>query len=87
MVKLRIRFQDMYCLIRFRVQFCSGLVDLVECVGHHRSGAHRLALAGERFVGRLAEDVAEVSDRDVEFGGRYVLNGLSAKPAMVAAAL
>ena len=33
-------------------EFCSGLVDLVVCVGHHGGGGHRLTLAGERFVGR-----------------------------------
>ena len=40
------------------VQFCSGLVDLVVGVGHHLGGGHRLALAGERFVGLVAEDLA-----------------------------
>ena len=39
-------------------QFCSGLVDLVVCVRHHRGGRHRLTLAGERFVGLVAEDLA-----------------------------
>ena len=34
-------------------EFCSGLVDLVVCVGRHGGGGHRLTLAGERFVGRL----------------------------------
>jgi hypothetical protein len=29
-------------------EFCSGLVDLVVCVRHHRGGGHRLTLAGER---------------------------------------
>ena len=52
---------------RFRdsVQFCSDLVDLVVCVGRHGGGGHRLTLAGERFVGRLTEDIAEVGDRGV----------------------
>jgi hypothetical protein len=49
-------------------EFCSGLVDLVVCVRGHGGGGHRLALAGERLVGRLAEDIAEVGDRGVEFG-------------------
>jgi hypothetical protein len=49
-------------------EFCSGLVDLVVCVHHHGGGGHRLALAGERFVGRLTEDVAEVGDRGGDFG-------------------
>jgi hypothetical protein len=44
-------------LFRDGVQFCSGLVDLVVCVGHHRGGGHRLSLAAERFVGLVAEDV------------------------------
>ena len=55
-------------LFRGSVQFCSGLVDLVVCVGHHGGGGHRLTLAGERFVGRLAEDIAEVGDRGGDFG-------------------
>jgi hypothetical protein len=42
-------------LFRDRFQFCSGLVDLVICVRHHRGGGHRLALVGERFVDRFAE--------------------------------
>ena len=45
-------------LFRDGVQFCSGLVDLVVCVGRHVGGGHRLALAGERFVGLVAEDIA-----------------------------
>ena len=55
-------------LFRDGVQFCSGLVDLVVCVGRHLGGGHRLTLAGERFVGLVAEDIAEVSDRGVDFG-------------------
>src|ERR1700755_1531235 len=51
-------------------EFCSGLVDLVVGVGHHRGGGHRLALASERFVGRLAEHIAQVGDRRAEFGER-----------------
>ncbi|MGO9694178.1 MAG: hypothetical protein ACLPYO_10365, partial [Mycobacterium sp.] len=49
-------------------EFCSSLVDLVICVRRHGGGGHGLALAGERFVGRVAEDVAEVGDRGAEFG-------------------
>ena len=45
-----------------------GLVDLVVCVGHHLGGGHRLALAGERFVGLVAEDLAQVGDRGVDLG-------------------
>jgi hypothetical protein len=37
-------------------EFCSGLVDLVVGVGHHRGGGHRLTLVGGRFVGRLAKN-------------------------------
>jgi hypothetical protein len=44
-------------------EFRSGLVDLVVCVRHHGGGGHRLTLAGERFVGRVTEDVAKVGDR------------------------
>ena len=45
---------------------CSGLVDLVVGVGRDGGGGHRLALVDERFVGRLAEDIAEVGDRGAE---------------------
>jgi len=41
-------------------EFCSGLVDLVVRVRHCLGGGHRFALAGERFVGRLAEHIALV---------------------------
>src|SRR6516225_2338843 len=47
-------------------EFCSGLVELVECVRHHGGGGHRLALAGERFVCRLTENIAQVGDRGAE---------------------
>jgi hypothetical protein len=47
-------------LFRDGVQFCSGLVDLVVGVGHDGGGGHRFALAGERFVGLVAEHVAQV---------------------------
>src|SRR5258708_15991517 len=49
---------------------CSGLVDLVVCVGRNGGGGHRLTLAGERFVGLVAEDVAEGGDGGGEFRGR-----------------
>ena len=41
-------------------QSCSGLVDLVVCVRHHGGGVHHLA--GERFVGRVAEDIAAAGE-------------------------
>ena len=47
----RLRFSSVF-------ELCSGLVDLVVCVGHHCGGGHRLAPAGERFVGLVAEDLA-----------------------------
>ena len=59
----------MWGLFRDGVQFCSGLVDLVVCVGRHGGGGHRFALAGERFVGLVAEDVAEVGDRGGDLRG------------------
>jgi hypothetical protein len=31
-------------------------------------GGHRLTLAGERYVDRVAEDIADVGDRRLEFG-------------------
>ena len=57
-------------LFQDRVQFCSGLVDLVVGVRRHGGGSHGLALAGERFVGLIAKDIAEVGDRGAEFGDR-----------------
>ena len=55
-------FETLICgLFRDRVQFCSGQVDLVVCVGRHGGGAHRLARAGERFVGLIAEEIADMS--------------------------
>jgi hypothetical protein len=45
-------------LFRDGVQFCSGLVDLVVCVCRDFGGGHRFALAGERFVGLVAEDIS-----------------------------
>jgi len=66
-------------------EFCSGLVDLVVGVRHHRGGGHHLALAGERFVGLVAEDVAEVGDRGGEFGKTRSVMAPTANPAMVAA--
>jgi hypothetical protein len=53
-----------------RPESCSGLVDLVVCVVSHSGGGHRFTLAGERFVGLVAEDVAEVGDRGGDFGER-----------------
>jgi hypothetical protein len=47
-------------LLRDRVQFCSGLVDLVECVRRHGSGRHRLTFPGERFVGYDESHLAAV---------------------------
>jgi len=55
-------------LFRDGVQFCSGLVDLVVCVRHHLGGGHRSALAGQRFVGLVAEDIAEMGDRGADVG-------------------
>ena len=49
-------------------EFCSGLVDLVVGVGHHLGGGHRLTLTGERFVGLLAEHIAQVGDGGAELG-------------------
>ena len=46
----------------------SGLADLVVGVGHHGGGGHRLAFAGQRFVGLVAEDFSQVKDRRVDLG-------------------
>ena len=53
-------------LFRDGGQLCSGLVDLVVGVGRHLGGSHPLALAGERLIGLVAEDIAEVGDRGAE---------------------
>jgi hypothetical protein len=66
-------------------EFCSGLVDLVVGVRHHGGGGHRLALAGERFIGLVAEDFAEVGDRGGDLGEGAALSGLTEKPGIVAA--
>ncbi len=73
-------------LFRGGVQFCSGLVDLVVCVSHHGGGGHRLTPAGERFVGLLVEDVARCAIEVLISGNASAVRGLTAKPAMVAAA-
>ena len=57
-------------LIRDGVQFCSGLVDLVVCVGDDGCLGHRLTLTGERFVGLMAEHIAKVSDRSADLRDR-----------------
>jgi hypothetical protein len=44
-------------------------------VRHHRGGGHRFTLAGERFVGRVTEDIAEVGDGGGDFGGRRCGDG------------
>ena len=41
-----------------RPESCSGLVDLVVCVGRHLGGGNRLAFMGERFMRLVAEDLA-----------------------------
>jgi hypothetical protein len=51
-----------------RPESCSGLVDLVVGVGRHGGGGHRLTPAGERFVGLVAEDTAQVGDRGGDLG-------------------
>ena len=49
-------------------EFCSGLVDLVECVPCDGRSGHHFALAGERFVGRVAQDITQVGDRSLDLG-------------------
>src|SRR5271169_2522108 len=49
-------------------EFRSGLVNLVVRVGRHRGGGRRLTLAGQRFVARLTEDLAQVGDRGGDLG-------------------
>jgi hypothetical protein len=69
-------------LFRDSLECRSGLVDLVVCVGHHGGGGHLFARTGERFVGLVAEDVAEVGDRNGALVGQCSCQGLKAKPTM-----
>ena len=62
-------------------EFCSDLVDLVAGVGRHLGGGHLSALVGERFVGRLAEHVAEVGDRGGDFRDPRRCEGTECEPA------
>ena len=55
-------------LFRGGVELCSGLVDLVVRVGRDGGSGHRLALAGEGFVGLFAEHFAEVREGGVDVG-------------------
>ena len=72
-------------LFRDRVQFCSGLVDLVVCIGHHGGGGHRFALAGERFIG-LFPSTSRRCAIGVSNSGLVVrVKTVAAKPLMVAA--
>ena len=41
---------------------------MVVCVGRDGGGGHRLTLAGERLVGLVAEDLAQVGDRGGDLG-------------------
>jgi hypothetical protein len=52
-----------------------GLVDLVVSVRRHGGGGHCLTFPGERFVGRVAEDIAEVDDRGGDFRKRHCSAG------------
>ena len=63
-------FEILVCrLFRDRVQFCSGLVDLIECVGCHGGVGHAFPGAGEGFVGLVVENVAQVGDGRGDLGG------------------
>ena len=46
------------------------MVDLVVCVRRHGGGGYGVPLVGERFVGLVAEDLAEVGDRECDFRER-----------------
>ena len=41
---------------------------MVVCVRHHLGGGQCLTLAGERFIGLVAEPIAQVGDRGGDFG-------------------
>jgi hypothetical protein len=53
---------------------------LVVCVGRHGGGGHRLPLAGEQFVGLVAEHFAEVSEGGVDFGDPRCGEGTEREP-------
>src|SRR5271163_5018575 len=63
----------LHCALRKFGWVCesySDLVDLVVGVGHHRGSRHRLTSPGERFVGLVAEDIAQIGDGGSELGVR-----------------
>ena len=62
-------------------EFCSDLVDLVAGVGRHLGGGHLSALVGERFVGLVTEDIAQVRDHCAEFGECRRGEGTECEPA------
>jgi hypothetical protein len=47
-------------------EFCSGLVDLVVGVRHHRGGGHRLTLTGERCGFSSSDFVALSNKKHIE---------------------
>jgi hypothetical protein len=48
--------------------YAADAIDFAVREGGHGGGGHRFALVGELFVRLVAEDIAEVRDRGVEFG-------------------
>jgi hypothetical protein len=74
-------FESLVCrLLRDSAQLRSGPVDLVVCVGDHFGGGHRLTLGGQRFVGCLTEDFAQVRDRGGDFGEPRCGEGTEREP-------
>ena len=65
------------------VQFYSGLVDLVVCIGRHFGGGHHLTLVGKRVVIRSPRTSRRWATVKVS-SGMPAMNGLRAKPTMVA---
>src|SRR5262249_46243767 len=61
-------------------EFCSGLVDLIAGVGHHGGGGHRFTLAGQRFVGLVAEDTGGGGDGGGDSGAPRCGDGTEREP-------
>lgn len=53
-------------LFRDAVEFHSRLVDLIVCVRGNGGGRHCRTLRGERFLGLVSEDIAQVRDSGID---------------------
>jgi hypothetical protein len=87
MQQSRLTFETLVTrLFRDRFQLRSGVVDLVIGVRDDGGRCHRLAIPGERFVGLIAEHLAEVGDGGGKLLDRPQGYEIARKPAIAAAA-